>query len=300
MSLGQIVTIAGFGVVAAGVLGVASIGLTLQFGVTNYINFAYGQIITVGAYLGYLLTQPPVGLPLPIAILGGSLGTAAVAFGLHRLVFSPFVSRRPQLLFALLVTFIVGFMLDDVFAIIFGTAYEQMPSFLLTNLSLVAGPLTLEWNQVIYLAIAVTSMLLIHSLLTYTKLGRSMRAMSDDAALAIACGLNVRWIADATWLITGFMAGLAGCILAMQTRTFNINLGDLYIFLVFAAVIVGGIGRAYGALIGAAIIGLGSQLSVLFVPSAVTVVFTFAILVVIMLVRPQGLLGAAPSPLMER
>ena len=99
MSLGQVVTIAGFGVVAAGVLGVASIGLTLQFGVTNYINFAYGQIITVGAYLCYLLTQPPVALPLPIAILGGSLGTAAVAFGLHRLVFSPFVDSQAQVPF---------------------------------------------------------------------------------------------------------------------------------------------------------------------------------------------------------
>ena len=290
----------GFGIVAAGVLAVAAVGLTLQFGVTNYINFAYGELITFGAYATYALNQQTLHLNLWIAWIVGGLATGLLAFLVQRFVFTPFVNRRPQLLFALIVTFVVSLMLNDLYGAVFGTDFHEMPGPLPADSIHSIGPLLVEGNQIVYFAAAVLAMLAIQLMLNFTPIGRSMRAMSDDMALAKACGLNTTLITDVAWLVSGFLAGLAGVIIAMQTHTFGVDLGDTYLFLVFASVILGGIGRAYGAVAGAIVIGLGTQLSVLVVPSSVSLVAVFVVLVFIMVFRPEGFLGSVAHSKMER
>jgi branched-subunit amino acid ABC-type transport system permease component len=127
--------------------------------------------------------------------------------------------------------------------------------------------------------------------LSKTRIGKSMRATADNRALAAVCGLDTTRITTQTWLISGFLAGVAGAILAIHTRTFNPELGANYVFLIFPAVIVGGIGRPIGAVIGSLIIGAIGAVGSLYIPSAFSTLLIFATLVAIVLLRPQGLVG---------
>lgn len=271
------------------VLAIASIAFNLQFSVTNYFNFAYGELLTFGAMSALAVNTELFHLNVWVALLIGGVATGLLSIGLNRLVFNPFVRRRPQLLFALVVTFAVSLILNNIFIIIWGTDFHELSYPASVNHHW--GALQISTNQILYFVIAVFCMIGLHLILNYTKLGRSMRAMSDDLSLASVCGINIDRITGLTWAITGLLAGVAGVLLAMQTHTFGTAIGDNYEYLVFSAVILGGIGKAYGALIGGFVLGLATQLSALVIPAGLSPVLAFAVLVGIMLFRPQGLLG---------
>ena len=298
--MSALISAAAFGAIGAAVLAIAAVGFTLQFGVTNYVNFAYGELVTFGAYVGWSVNQQ-FHVPVAVALLVGSAGTALLAFVVQRFIFTPFLRRRAQLLFLLIVTFIMSLILNDAIAAVWSTDFHEMPP-LVSDAVHSFGPVIVSTDQLLFVAIAVVTMAAVHVLLRYTKLGRYMRAMSDDGSLAAVCGINTKMVADVTWLISGFVAGLAGVILAIQTHTFAPDLGDVYLFLIVSAVILGGIGRAYGAVVGAVVVGLATQLVVLIpgLPTTLSPVAVFALLIAIMVFRPQGLMGAVPRPVVER
>lgn len=281
----------GYGVIDGAVLAVAAVGFTLQFGVTNYVNFAYGEFITFGAFMAVVVGGPQLGMPIWASLIAAALLTGLLSFLIGRFVYTPFFLRRPQLLFALAMTFAVSLILASIWQMIWGVTYREL---IYGGTEVHAlGPFLVTTAQLAFVGLAVVSLLGVHLLLTYTRLGRTMRAMSDDRNLAIACGLDTNRTTSLTWLITGFLAGTTGVVQAMQQHTFNTNLGDTYVFLIITAAVLGGIGRSYGAVIGALIIGITAQLAVLVVGAALSPVVVFVILVFLMVARPSGLLGAS-------
>lgn len=295
---GDIPALVVFGIVDAAVLAVAAVAFTLQFGVTNYFNFGYSEWLTFGAYAALVFNAQLLQLNIWAAMVLAGLATAAMSFAMNRALFLPFVRRRPEALYILIVTLAVGLLMNNAYIAIWGTGYEQYNVDAPVFHQL--GPnIGLTTEQIAFLGIAIVLMLATHALLQYTKLGKSMRAIADDRTLAVVCGLDPARLADLTWLLTGFMAGVAGVILAMQVHTFSTDVGGNFTYLIFPAVIIGGIGRAYGAMVGALLIGLVTALGVLVIPAALTPTLIFVGIVAIVLFRPQGLLGTGAHGRME-
>ena len=285
----QALEVMAFGIVDAAVLSVAAIAFTLQFGVTNYFNFGYAEWLTFGAFIALTFNNGLLHVNVWLAMLIGGAATALLSLAINRGVFAPFTRRRPEGFYILIVTFGVGFLLNQMYILIWGTAYRNLDtqSSPLHNV----GPFKFSTEQLLFLLIALAFMAATYLVLNHTRTGRCMRAMSDNHALAGIRGIKTDRITDVTWLMTGFMAGVAGVILAIETHTFGTDLGENYVYLVFPAVIIGGIGRTYGALIGGLIIGLFTGIGVLVIPSALSPLVIFAALVAIVLLRPQGLVG---------
>ena len=277
----------GFGFVTAAVLALASVGLTLQFGVTNYVNFAYGAFLTIGAYLTWQFSVGwGVNFLLSAAIAAVGMGLIAVAT--ERLVLRQFTRGGSALFFLLIVTFGLSLILDNVIQAIWGPEYQLFNIPAARPLHL--GPFLLTTYQVIIIGIAVAAMVGVHLLLTHTTIGKAMRAMSDDAALASVSGIDTKRVTMFTWFMSGFLAGLAGVALAVTTASFEPTFGDTFLFIIFAAVILGGIGQPYGTMLGALIIGVATEVSAVIIPAEYKGVVAFAILVIMLLIRPQGLI----------
>jgi branched-subunit amino acid ABC-type transport system permease component len=147
-----------------------------------------------------------------------------------------------------------------------------------------------KWTtlQVALVAIAAVAMLAVHLLLRRTKLGKAMRATAADPELASSCGINVRRTTSITWTVSGLLLGLSGVALAINAAAFSPVSGDLFVFIVFAAAVVGGLGQPYGAMLGALIIGVTTEEMAVWSPG-LKYVAAFALLVVMLLVRPGGL-----------
>lgn len=277
------------GLVYGSILATAGVGFTLQFGVTNYFNLAYGELMTFGAMVTASLNTGSIGWGIWPASAVGVSATVLLALFQNRFIFTPLLNRRKSIFVTLLATFAVAIMLDNIFILVWGTSFTQYTYSPGAGIHLFGAAISIA--EIVYFLIAVGCMAAIHQLLTRTKAGRSMRAMSDNTTLASIAGLNTKRITAVTWAITGFMGGIAGVLFALQTHTFGVSLGVNYEYYVFVAVILGGIGQPFGALMGGLLIGLITQLAALAIPSGLSPVIAFAVLILVMLFRPQGLLG---------
>jgi len=276
----------GFGLVTASVIAIGAVGLTLQFGITNFINFAYGELLTIGAYAGYYCTAV-LHLNIVVAIVGAAIVTGLLGIVLNEFVFAPFVRAKAKLFIMLIVTIGVSLILQNLYQIAFGTDFYRYE--IGGNTSHHLGPFLLTTTQLLIIALAVVSLVGLQGLLRYTKLGKSMRAMSDNAELAEASGLNIRMITRTAWFLSGGLAGIGGVALALNVYTVTPSVGNLFVFVLFAAVILGGIGNPIGAMLAALIIGVGMEVSGAFINSAYKSAVAFVILIVVLLVRPNGL-----------
>lgn len=278
----------GFGLVTASVLAIASVGLTLQFGVTNYVNFAYGDFMTLGAYFTWTFNGG-LGWNFWLSLAIGSLLVGCIALAISQLILEPFVRKGGPLLHILIVTFGLALILANVILAVWGADYKEYNVALETPLNI--GPLILTGDQIGIMALSAGVMLAVHLMLTRTRVGKAMRALSDDKNLASVSGIPTGLITALAWVISGVFAGLAGGVLALNVVTFDSNLGVTFLFVIFAAVILGGIGKPYGAMLGAVVIGLAVELSAVFLPSQYKLDVAFVVLIVILLVRPQGILS---------
>jgi len=279
----------GFGLVTASILALASVGLTLQFGVTNYINFAYGELLTFGAYFAWL-ANTHYGWNIWFALLIGALLTGVLAVVLNLIVLQPFIRRQYPVLFMLVVTFGLSLVLSNLLLAIWGADFQRFTIPPDTEYTL--GPFLMTGRQLIIIGIAVVVMAGVHVLLNYTKLGKAMRAMSDNPALARNCGIDTDMVTNFTWLLSGFLAGLAGVVLAVNITTLQPAFGGDFLFVIFAVVILGGIGRPYGAMAGALVIGIVTEVAAVPLTSDFKNDAAFAILVLVLLFRPQGIFAS--------
>ena len=276
----------GFGLVTAAVIAIGAVGLTLQVGITNFVNFAYGEFLTMGAYVGYWGTVV-MRLNLFVAILLSMIVTGILAVVLNEFIFTPFVRTKARLFIMLIVTIGVSLILQNTYQIIFGTDFHRYN--VSGNVSHSIGPFLLTTTQLMIMALAAVTLGLVQALLKYTKLGKSMRAMSDSADLAEASGLNTRMITRIAWLLSGALAGVGGVALALSVYSVTPGLGNLFVLVLFAAVVLGGTGKPFGAMLASLVIGIAMEVSGAYINAAYKTAVAFAILILVLLVRPNGI-----------
>lgn len=280
----------GFGIVTASILALAAVGFTLQFGVTGVVNFAFGDLMTLAAYIAWLFNAN-LHWNLWASAAIGMVFLAGASVLMNRLLLRPFIRQRTDLFGLLIVTFAFGLIVQNVMLAIFGPSFQ---SFTYPPPSAVnALGMTFTVNQLIIIVLAVVVMALVHVLLRYTRVGKAMRALADDAELARACGIKVGRITDLAWLISGALAGLAGFVLVLNTAAFAPSTGEEFLLVIVAAAVLGGVGRPYGAMLGALVVGLVTEVSVIVIPAEDKSVAAFVILVLVLLLRPQGIIAAA-------
>ncbi len=277
----------GFGVVTGAVLSLAAVGLSLQFGVTNFVNFAYGAYLAFGMFFTYT-GQVGLHLPLWLAVIFGVLATGVTSVVVDALILEPFVRRGTSGFFLLIITFGLSLVLLNLVQAIWGVGFDQFQISASNPVRL--GPFSFTPAQLAIVGIAAATLVAVHLLLTRTTLGKSMRAMSDNAPLARATGIDTTRVTRWTWFLSGCLAGLGGVTLAFNTVEFQAFTGNTFLFVIFAAVILGGIGQIYGAMLGAVIIGLVVNFAGLVISSAYDLDAAFAVLVLVLLLRPQGII----------
>ena len=277
----------GFGLVSASVIAIAAVGFTMQFGITNMINLAYGEVMISSAYVAYYVNR--AGISIWIGMVAGALFGAVFSFLLNRIVYSPFIRKGTSQIGMVIVSLAVSLMIANLLLPIVGYDYVSYQNS--TGELIHIGSIILTTNQIGIMAVSVALMVLIHGLLKYTRLGKAMRATAANPTLARNCGIPTQRVIDAVWLITGALCGLAGVVAAMNSDSFAIVNGATFLITVLAAAVLGGAGQPYGAMIGAVLIGLITELSAAIWSPEYKEVVAFGVLVLVMVLRPQGLLA---------
>lgn len=273
-----------FGLATGAVISLSAVGLSLSYGVTRFINFSYGELLTLGAYLTFVAVG--LGLPLPLAALAGMVVVGLIGVLLARIFFDPIINRG---FLALLVTSVgLAFVLQNAVRMSFGSTPTRFPLPLMRPWRL--GDLIVPKVPVLVIVIALLAMLGVHLLLRFSRMGKMMRATSDNAALARASGIVTARVLATTWFLSAAIAALGGVLLGMTQLSLQPIMGWAFLLVVFAAVLLGGIGNPYGAMIGALIVGLGIELGVAYISPDYGYAFAFLLLVIVLLVRPSGLM----------
>ena len=321
IAVSAVATLVWDGLMQGLVVGLAGIGLSMTYSILSFANFAHGDYITSGAFSGWAVTYLLAGLgradigslllvgaggsvfggalgigatQTPIAIVGGlviaGLFTVVLALAIDRLVYKP---MRDQSGISLLIASVgVAFALRYLIAFVFTTenrgvtgagGVPEIQGYLLDGFVAVSA------HDATLLVIAVGLMAGVHGLLQRTKLGTAMRAMADNEDLAKVTGIPTERVVNATWVVGGALTGIAGYMFVLWKGTLGFNDGWLLLLLVFAAVILGGIGSVYGAILGGLIIGLTNSLSVLWIPSDFARAAAFLVMILVLLFRPEGL-----------
>ena len=275
----------GYGLISAAILGLSAMAMTLQFGVTRHVNFAHGELLTIAAFA--MIVAQHVTDNLLFDTLVAVVASTVAAGLLNLLVLRPFRRATDRLSVMLIVTFAVSQIIQNLLALGFGLNYVVLN--VPIEVAKHVGPfLWTSLDEVIIIA-AMCVFALTFVLLQYTSFGRAQRAVADDPVLARVVGIKSNRVIWQTWLLVGALTGLAGAALAMTTSVFNNQLGFNYLLVTFAAIIVGGLGKVHGALVGALIIGLVTEVSGSYLESGYKQVFALLLLVVVLLVRPTGI-----------
>ena len=281
----------GFGMVTAGIIALAAVGLSLQISVTNVPNFAHGELLTFGAY-GALVAQF-VTNNLFIDAAAGMVAAGLVAFAMNRLVLQSFIRIGTRRIYLLIVTAGISLFLQNGLAVVFGQPDRVLALPSDASKGYDVGPFIWTKIDMLVMAAAVVAMVALYLLLQHTKFGRAQRAVSDSADLARVSGVPVKRVVNLTWLIVGCLAGLAGFAIAITSGTVTPEMGSTVLLVVFAAAILGGIGRPYGALVAAVIIGIATEVSAAYIDASYKQIIAVAILVIAILFRPNGLFSSA-------
>jgi branched-subunit amino acid ABC-type transport system permease component len=277
----------GFGLVTASILAIAAVGFTLQFGATNIFNLAYGDTMTGAAFVGYAVTRAHLGLWAAM-LAGGAFG-GIFSVLLNRAVYAPFIRRGTRLFGMIIVSIAVSLVLSNGMQAIYGANFYSLA--IPPGRSLHFGPFIMTTVQIVIIGVAVAIMVAVHLLLRHTRLGRAIRATANNATLARNCGIRTDLVIDLVWLLSGILCGIGGVALVANVTSFDFGTGGQFIVLILTAAVLGGVGQPYGAMIGALVIGMASEVSAVIFSPEYKELTAFVILVVILLIRPQGILS---------
>jgi branched-chain amino acid transport system permease protein/neutral amino acid transport system permease protein len=279
----------GFGIASGAVIALGAVGFSVQFGMSNILNITYGALMTLAAYLGLFFIDRGVNEWLALGIAGIAVGVASAVF--NRGLLTPLVRRGTRPFAIVIVTVSAGVILQYVIVAVMGPDAQSYGSQSSQSFQLLG--MTLSANQVTIIVLAVVVMLALHLLLTRTTLGRAMRATASNRVLAQSCGIETGRISDIAWFLSGALCGMAGVALAITTVSFDFTLGPIFLIPMIAAAVLGGIGQPYGAMLGGLVVGVASEVAAALGDPAYKEVVAFLILIVMLLVRPRGLFGAA-------
>lgn len=280
------------GLVSGSYFSLGAAGLTLVYGVLKLVNFAHGEFLTFGAYMA-LVAHSTLDLPLPLAILFGVVLTALLGVALELAMWRPMRRRGAGVLQLLLMALGLAFVIRNVIQLVAGTDVRVLGANVTASIAF--GGLHIGRTELWVLLLALAVLVALALLLRMTRLGKMIRALSDNPELAETTGIDTERIVLVTWILAGGLAGLAGVVYGASVGVITPNLGFEVVLSLFAAVVVGGIGNAYGALAGGIVIGLVQEWSTLVTPASIKVAVGFAAMILVLIVRPQGLLGRARS-----
>jgi branched-subunit amino acid ABC-type transport system permease component len=270
-------------------LALASIGVSLIYGTTGLNNFAHGELVTFGALMGYVFSAV-LGLPGFVAIIAATVLGGAFGYVQDLGLWRPLRRRGVALVPLMIVSIGLSLALRYLFQFIFGADQLVLPAD--NRAALILGPIRLRSTDIISAVICIVLLLLVAFVLLRTRIGKATRAVSDNRSLAAASGIDVERVIRTVWVGAGALAGLAGVLIGYY-QSLRWDTGASILLLIFAAVTLGGFGTAFGALIGSLVIGVITDVSTVFIPNNLKYVAALVVLILILLVRPQGILGKA-------
>ena len=269
-------------------IAMAAVGLSLIFGTTGLTNFAHGELVTIGAIVAWYVNVSG-GVPLiPAAIIAMIAGAAIGALN-ELALWRPLRRRGTGLIAALVVSIGLSLLLRYLIQIVYGG--RSNPYQVATGRAVDYGIFTLTNRALVSIIVSIVVLVLVALMLQRTKIGKAMRAVSDNRDLAASSGIDVNRVILVVWLMGGALAALGGVLLGLSDQV-QWDMGFRLLLLMFAGVTLGGLGTAYGALVGSLIVGVFVQLSTLVIPNDVKYVGGLLLLIVILVIRPQGILGS--------
>jgi neutral amino acid transport system permease protein len=290
-NFGRVGSLVILGLKLGAIIAMCAIGLSLVFAVTGLVNFAHGEMVTLGAVLAFFFHGSPIGpqwplvlAAIPAIILGGLFGWAQ-----ERTIWRPLRRRRTSLVAMMVVSIGFAFAIRNVILIVFDGLPRAYPDFAgqpaVTMLGIQIVP-----KHLVAIAAGVMVLVGVGLFLQRTRAGTALRAVSDNKDLAESSGIDVNRIIAITWILAGTLAAIGGIFFGL-TETVQWDMGLKLLLLIFAAVVLGGLGTAYGAIVGSFIVGMAVELSTLVFPNELKAGVGLLLLIVMLLVRPQGILG---------
>lgn len=268
-------------------LALAAIGATLVYGTTGLANFAHGEMVTFGALIALLTsTVAPIWVAVPVAVIASALFGLGMDAGIWR----PLRRKGLGLVQLMIVSIGLSLALRYIIQMFIGGRTQQLPGAVAATIPGL-GPIRLTVTDVISMGISVAVILVFAWWLMRTRIGRATRAVSDNPSLASASGIDVDAVVRIVWIIAAALAGLSGVLWAYFRPGIKWDMGTSILLLMFAAITLGGLGTAFGALVGSIVVGLLVELSTLWIPSDLKYVGALVVLIVVLLFRPQGILG---------
>lgn len=272
------------GVAIGSVIALAAVGLTLTYGILRLANFAHGDLMTLGAYL--TLTANLNGVNVWLSILIGAVLTIGVALLCEKLLWSPMRDRRASSTTLIIISIGLALFLRNGITLLWGPENRRYDLPVATALDVFG--VRIAPTRLIVVGLAILAIAALHYLLQHTKIGKAMRAVADNTDLARVSGINVDWVVIWTWVLAAGLTAIAGGMFGLITAV-RPNMGWFLIMPMFASVILGGIGNPYGAIAGAYIIGIAQELSTYVLPSEYKLGVALMVMILVLLVRPQGL-----------
>jgi neutral amino acid transport system permease protein len=273
------------------IIAMCAIGLSLIYGTTGLTNFAHGEIVTFGALMGYLLNVT-IGWHLYVAAPVAVAICVLCGSGLDRFFWRPLRNRGTGLIAMLVISIGLGIFIRYIFNIQFGGRSRPYAQFTLQRDGLEIGPVNLVPRDLISMIIAAVALVGVALFLQRTQMGKAMRAVADNRDLAESSGIDVDRVINFVWAAGAGLAGLGGILHGLSEQV-TWQMGFQLLLLMFAGVTLGGLGTAYGALVGSMVVGVVIEVSTVWIPSEFKTVTALVILIVILVVRPQGILGQA-------
>ncbi|MGI8726862.1 MAG: branched-chain amino acid ABC transporter permease [Solirubrobacterales bacterium] len=278
------------GTVTGSYFALGAIGLTLVYGILKLVNFAHGDLLTMGAYIA-LFFNVTIGVPFVVALLLAVLLSAVVGVFFEFTLWRPMRRRNAGILQLVLMTIGLAFVIRNTIQLIAGAGQKRLDVNITDTIDLIGG-LTIGRTQLIVVVIAFVVLSAVAYMLRSTSLGRQMRALADNFDLAETTGIDTNRVVVYTWILAAGLAGLAGVLVVASIGSLNPNTGFALLLPLFAAVVLGGIGNALGALVGGLVIGLAQEWSTLLIAPQWKTAIGFGVLIVVLIFRPQGIFGS--------
>jgi neutral amino acid transport system permease protein len=273
------------------IYALGAVGLTLVYGILKLTNFAWGDYLTFGAFMAYLVNVTWGG-PLVLGVVFAMVATAILSLFLEKTLWGPMRRKNAGFLQLILVSIGLAFVLRAVVQWFWGTEIRLLDVDTTSSVEFLG--LRIGETELIVLVVGVIVLVAVGAMLRYTLLGKWMRAISDDLDLAETAGIDTQRVILYTWIFAGALAGLAG-VLAGATTNLRPELGFELLLPIFAAAILGGIGDSYGALVAGLFLGVMTEWSTLVIDPGLKTAVGFLVLVIALLIRPQGIFGRAKA-----
>jgi branched-chain amino acid transport system permease protein len=271
------------------IIAMTALGLSLIFGTTRLINFAHGELVTLGAVVAFIFGTSPFQWPFIVAILLAIVAVALLAGLLELTLWRPLRKRGSGLIQMFIISIGLSLLLRNGIQFFFGPNRKQLRQ-ATAQQQLTWGPISATPQDLIIIAVSIAILVAVAVMLQRTRMGKAMRALADNRDLAEASGINVDRVILQVWVIGGGLAAVGGVLFGL-TSAVSFDMGFRLLLLMFAGIILGGLGSAYGAMVGSIVVGLVAQYSTVWFPPELQNAWAMLVLVIVLLVRPQGILG---------